>query len=63
MKIKVTKCTGEECPLKEKCYRYLPLTTKEEVYQTPVSITVDIFPSAPYNEKDKKCKFFLLKED
>jgi len=60
MIIKVTKCTGEGCPLKEKCYRYLSRNEKEETYKTP--------PFSEVKEKIKeginqKCKYFLLNEE
>jgi hypothetical protein len=42
----ITKCKGQGCPVKEKCYRY---TAKESMYQS-------YFSELPI--KDNKCDMF-----
>ena len=42
----ISKCSGEGCPLKERCYRFN--TPMSEYRQT-------IFVNPPYDKKTKKC--------
>jgi hypothetical protein len=50
----ITKCTGDECPLKETCYRY---TAKESRYQS-------FFANVPYDNAKKECEEYLkIKHD
>ena len=43
----ITKCNGEGCPIKEKCYRYT--SEPSEYYQS-------YFTNAPI--KDNKCEYY-----
>jgi len=45
----ICKCEGENCPLKEKCYRF---TSAPDLYQ-------DYLIKAPYNIETQKCDLFL----
>jgi len=46
----ITMCSGKNCPLKEKCYRFLA---------TPNEYAQSYFESAPYNDGVKDdCKFY-----
>ena len=43
-------CNGDNCPLKETCYRYLA---------TPNPYRQSFFETPPYNEQDKDCEYFI----
>lgn len=44
----LTRCFGENCPIKDDCYRYtLPVRTR------------DTFTDTPYNKETKSCEFFI----
>lgn len=45
----ITKCKGEDCPLKESCYRY---TAPYDKYRQ------SIFLNPPYNKETKSCTMY-----
>ena len=45
----ISKCAGINCPLKEKCFRYL--ADSDEYRQAYLQV-------APYDEKTKSCEMF-----
>ena len=45
----ICKCEGIDCPLKEKCYRFVALSS--EFHQS-------YFAEVPYNKEDNKCEYF-----
>ncbi len=45
----ICKCPGENCPLKEKCYRF---TRAPDLYQ-------NYLIKVPYNTETQKCDLFL----
>ena len=45
----IAKCTGGQCPLKEKCYRYT--ATEDEYWQSWLV-------EEPYDYDKKECEFF-----
>lgn len=48
--VDITKCTGENCPLKDKCYRYtIPLGEWQS------------YTNFQYNHDKKDCEFFIEK--
>lgn len=66
MNIKITKCTGEGCPLKEKCYRYLTRKENEEVFKTPPYKKLETPPNSTYSNgyvHKPNCDSFLLNEN
>jgi hypothetical protein len=42
----ITKCSGEGCPLKNECYRFLATDSYRQSY----------FMTAPYNQETKECE-------
>ena len=46
----ITHCKGNDCPLKDSCYRYL-------AYQEPCDFPISVFQNAQYN--DGECKYFM----
>ena len=45
----ITMCAGTNCPLKEKCYRYL--AKANEYHQS-------YFTEIPYDKEKKECEFY-----
>ncbi len=45
----ITMCPGEECPLKEKCYRFTA---------HPNEFRQSFFTGIPYNEDKEECEYF-----
>jgi hypothetical protein len=45
----ITMCSGLNCPIAEKCYRY---TAPKGMYQS-------MFMEVPYDHKTTNCKYFL----
>ena len=45
----ITKCSGDDCPIKEKCYRYTAIA--DPVWQSNFSIT-------PFNFKNDWCEYY-----
>jgi len=45
----ICKCPGENCPIKEKCYRF---TRLPDIYQ-------NYLIKEPYNTETQKCDVFL----
>lgn len=45
----ITKCSGEKCPLKEKCYRY---TAKADEYGQAYFIEV------PFDKEKNECEHY-----
>ena len=45
----ISMCSGQDCPLKEKCYRYT--APKSEFWQS-------WFGNVPYNHEKEKCEYF-----
>ena len=50
----ITKCKGENCPLKETCWRFL--APEERLYQS-------YFLGIPYSKEKKECEYFWDNED
>jgi len=48
----ISKCEGDSCPLKEKCYRYI--SKPNEIWQTYSDFTNYL------NEEKTECEYFLL---
>ena len=46
----ITHCKGNDCPLKDNCYRYL-------AYQEPYDFPISVFQNAQY--KDGECEYFM----
>ena len=46
----ITHCKGNDCPLKDSCYRYL-------AYQEPYDGFISVFQSTQYN--DGECEYFM----
>ena len=44
----ITKCSGEGCPLKNECYRFLAIANQ---YQQ------SYFTTVPYNQETKECEY------
>jgi len=44
----ISMCSGKDCPLKDKCYRY---TAPQSEYQS-------WFTNPPIKEEDKTCEYF-----
>ena len=49
----ISKCPGNDCPMKEQCYRY---TVKPDRFQSYSDFTQDL-------NSEEKCKFFISNED
>jgi hypothetical protein len=49
----ITKCKGEDCPLKEKCYRF---TAKENEYRQAY------FINTPYNKQKETCEYLWIRQ-
>ena len=49
----ITKCKGENCPLKETCWRFL--APEERLYQS-------YFLGIPYSKEKEKCEYYWEKE-
>jgi hypothetical protein len=45
----ISMCSGEKCPLKENCYRFLA---------TPNEFRQSYFMNPPYNDETKECNHF-----
>lgn len=45
----ITKCTGDQCQLKESCYRFI--ATSNKLWQS-------MFSKVPYNKKKRQCDFY-----
>jgi hypothetical protein len=45
----ISMCSGDKCPLKENCYRFLaePSEFRQSYFMTP-----------PYNHQTKECEYF-----
>jgi len=48
----ITACTGDNCPLKDQCYRYTCKKDKIQYY----------FDIPPYETDQKECKYFCNNE-
>ncbi len=48
----ITMCSGENCPLKEKCYRYKATPWCGQSY----------FVEIPYNHNENSCEYFWGKK-
>jgi hypothetical protein len=50
----ITMCPGNDCPLKESCYRYtaIPNEYRQSYFITP-----------PYDEEENKCDHYWKTED
>ncbi len=46
----ITMCSGEKCPLKETCYRYL---ARPSIYNQ------SFFENPPYDKATKNCDYYL----
>jgi hypothetical protein len=46
----ITKCSGDNCPIKENCYRF---TAVENEYRQSYFIKI------PYNHESKICDYFM----
>lgn len=46
----ITHCKGNDCPLKDGCYRYL-------AYQEPYDFIISVLRSTHY--KDGECEYFM----
>lgn len=44
----ITKCEGSDCPLKEKCWRFISASAENQLY----------FVGTPF--KDNKCDYFVI---
>jgi len=49
----ITMCEGQDCPLKESCYRYTA---------TPSEFRQSYFIDPPYNEEKKECDHYWKNE-
>ena len=50
----ITMCSGKDCPLKEKCYRFK--ATANEFRQS-------YFCEIPFDVEDESCKYFSEEEE
>lgn len=50
----ITMCSGNNCPIKEDCYRYTALANP--YWQS-------FFTTAPFNESTNQCSEFYLRKD
>lgn len=50
----ITMCKGNDCPLKESCYRYTAIA--DELAQS-------YFMNPPYKEEENKCDHYWNNED
>jgi hypothetical protein len=54
----ITHCTGNECKLKNNCYRYVAW---KEVDGNDILISVFINP--PFNKEENECKYYMKNEE
>lgn len=52
----ITTCTGEQCPLADRCYRHF-LYSKKNVSNQPGLVSV--FTDVPYDHEKESCEFFM----
>jgi hypothetical protein len=45
----ISKCLGKDCPLKDKCYRYLAVDGGWQSYFTEI----------PFDNETNNCKYFI----
>lgn len=49
----ISKCTGNNCPIRENCYRYT---------STPHPFRQSWMMEVPYNEKENNCEFKIIRK-
>lgn len=46
----ITSCTGEQCPIRDKCYRYTAVRSCVQSY----------FMDVPYDYEKNSCEYYLM---